>query len=39
LAKVGNYAEYIDILDLTATEDAYLRRDGVYVVPIGCLRN
>ena len=24
---------------LTATEHAYLRRDGVYVVPIGCLRN
>jgi len=24
---------------LTATEHAYLRRDGVYVIPIGCLRN
>jgi len=24
---------------LTATEDAYLRRDGVYVIPLGCLRN
>ncbi|MCL1811248.1 MAG: DUF4143 domain-containing protein, partial [Methanomassiliicoccaceae archaeon] len=23
---------------ITATEDAYRRRDGVYIVPIGCLR-
>ena len=37
--KDGRYALIEFKLVITATEYGYKREDGVYVIPIGCLKN